>query len=289
VSRSNAVRRAPSTPGIAVAADRRFHRSGLRPERRRIGRSILRAAKWGIGLALVCAIGAWVAGAVLQARMLSVQQVRVRGNVRLTEAEVQALVDHIHGENIFKVDLEAYRRRILDSPWVSSVALTRVLPSTIDVRITERTPMAIARVGQQLFLIDDAGVIIDAHSAEYSDLDLPVVDGLVSSPGAAGPLVDGSRVAVTAAFLAALATRPDLGRRVSQIDVRNAHDVVVMFDHAAVWLHLGDEAFIERINTYLELAPALRERFVDVDYVDLRFGERIFVRPRGRMERTAVR
>jgi cell division protein FtsQ len=275
--------------GVAVTADRRFHRSGHRPERRRLGRSLVRVAKWSACLALLAAGTAWLADVILHARILTVQHVSVRGNARLSDSEVQALVDGVRGENIFKVDFDAYRRRVLDSPWVASVSLSRVLPSTIDVRITERTPMAIARVGQQLFLVDDTGVIIDAHSAEYGDLDLPVVDGLVSSPGADGPLVDSRRVAVTAAFLRAIETRPDLGRRLSQVNVANAHDVVVMFDHAPVWLHLGESAFIERLNTYLEIAPTLQERFADIDYVDLRFGERIFVRPRGRTDRVALR
>ena len=30
---------------------------------------------------------------------------------------------------------------------------------------------------------------------------------------------------------------------------------------------------------FLDLAPALRERVADIDYVDLRFGERLYVRP----------
>ena len=270
--------------GIAAPADRRFHRSGLRPEQRRVGRTILRSAKWVVGLAVVVAAGFWVTDVVLHARMLTVQHVRVRGNVRLSEGDVQSLVDGIRGENIFRVDFEPYRQRVLDSPWVSSVALSRVLPSTIDVRVTERTPMAVARVGQQLFLVDDAGVIIDEYGAAYHDLDLPIVDGLVSSPAGKGPLVDRERVAVTAAFLAALTDRPDLSQRLSQVDVTNAHDIIVMFDHDPVWLHLGDDQFVERLNRYLELVPTLQERFVDIDYVDLRFGERVFVRSRGRTE-----
>src|SRR5690606_27409865 len=137
------------------ASDRRFHRARLGPERRRIGRTALRAAKWAVGLAVVAAAGVWLANVVLQADALAVQHVRVRGNVRLSAGEVQALVNGIQGENIFRVDFDEYRRRVLDSPWVAAVALSRVLPSTIDVRITERTPMAIARVGQQLFLVDD--------------------------------------------------------------------------------------------------------------------------------------
>jgi cell division protein FtsQ len=188
------------------------------------------------------------------------------------------------GENIFRIDFEPYRQRVLDSPWIAGVALSRVLPSTIDVRVTERTPMAIARIGQQLFLVDDAGVIIDEYGSAYRDLDLPIVDGLMSSPAGRDPLVDRERVATTAAFLTALAGRPDLSERLSQMDVGNPHDIVVMFDHDPVWLHLGHDKFLDRLNRYLELVPTLRERFMDIEYVDLRFGDRVFVRSRGRTD-----
>ena len=74
----------------------------------------------------------------------------------------------------------------------------------------------------------------------------------------------------------------DLRRRLSQVDVSNARDAVVMFDHDPAWLHLGDDHFAERLTTYLELAPALAHQFPAVDYVDLRFDERVFVRPAAR-------
>jgi cell division septal protein FtsQ len=164
------------------------------------------------------------------------------------------------------------------------VSLARVLPSTIVIDVVERTPLAIARLGQQLYLVDDTGVIIDEYRADYHDLDLPIVDGLLSSPGAAGPLADVSRVHLAGSLLASLGTRADLGRRVSQVDVSNAHDAVVMFDDDAAWLHLGDQRFGERLNTYLELGPMLHERFQDIDYVDLRFDDRVFVHAKGRAE-----
>ena len=44
-------------------------------------------------------------------------------------------------------------------------------------------------------------------------------------------------------------------------------------------LHLGEDQFLERLQSYLDLAPALRERVPDIDYVDLRFDERMYVRP----------
>jgi cell division protein FtsQ len=284
MSRTSDTARRARPAGIAAPADRRFHRAGLKPEQRRVGRSLVRGAKWITGLLVLVAAGFWTTNAVLHADMLTVQHIRVSGNARLSVGDVQALLEGVQGENIFRVDFEPYRQRVLDSPWVSSVALSRVLPSTIDVRVTERTPMAIARVGQQLFLVDDTGVIIDEYGAPYRDLDLPIVDGHVSSPAGKGPLVDRDRVAVTAAFLEAMRERPNLSHRLSQVDVTDAHDVVVMFDREPVWLHLGEAHFVERLNRYLELVPTLADRFDSIDYVDLRFGERVFVRPRGRAE-----
>ena len=65
----------------------------------------------------------------------------------------------------------------------------------------------------------------------------------------------------------------------SQIDVHDAHDAVVMLQDDPALLHLGDEKFLERLQSYVDLAPALRDQVRDIDYVDLRFGERVYVRP----------
>ena len=77
MSRTTETPRRVRPAGIAAPADRRFHRSGLRPEQRRVGRTILRSAKWVAGMAVVVAGGFWLTDVVLHARMLTVQHVRV--------------------------------------------------------------------------------------------------------------------------------------------------------------------------------------------------------------------
>ena len=47
-------------------------------------------------------------------------------------------------------------------------------------------------------------------------------------------------------------------------------------------VRVGGEQFAERLQSYLDLAPALRERIAAIDYVDLRFDDRVYVRPQGR-------
>ncbi len=67
----------------------------------------------------------------------------------------------------------------------------------------------------------------------------------------------------------------------SQVDVSNPHDAVVLVGDDPAWLHLGDTRFVERLTTYFELEPTLKERFHDVDYVDLRFDDHVYVHARG--------
>ena len=85
--------------------------------------------------------------------------------------------------SILTADLDRYRRRLLDSPWVADVALRRVLPSTVESSIAERTPMGCRRAGQPaLPRRSHAASIIDEFGPHYREFDLPIVDGLVRAP-----------------------------------------------------------------------------------------------------------
>jgi cell division septal protein FtsQ len=54
---------------------------------------------------------------------------------------------------------------------------------------------------------------------------------------------------------------------------------VVILDGDPALLRLGDTEFVARLQQYLDLAPALNARLDGIDYVDLRFDERLYVRP----------
>ena len=82
-----------------------------------------------------------------------------------------------------------------------------------------------------------------------------------------------------------MAQRKDLAQRVSQIDVSDLHDAVVLLDEDAALLHLGEDRFVDRLQSYVDLAPTLRERVPEIDYVDLRFDARLYVGPRASQRR----
>jgi cell division protein FtsQ len=237
-----------------------------------------RLARWAVALVAAAYAGHGLVTLVTDAGALRVSHVVVHGNHRLSNGEVLALLDGLRGESILGADLGKWRDRLLNSPWVADASLRRALPSTVDVVIAEREPFGIGRLGSGLYLIDERGTIIDEYGPNYAELDLPIVDGL-AAPSAEGSLaIDQVRAELAMRLLRAVRVR-NLGRHLSQVDVTDARNVVVILDGDPAWIRLGDDHFFERLQSYLDLAPALRERVPDIDYVDLRFDERVYVRP----------
>ena len=266
---------------VSAATDKRFRRAHVKPARKRTfaSRQYWLAMKVVVVLGLL-AYGAWRGAALVAGtHALEVGHLVVRGHERLAAGEVLALVDGLRGQNILTVRLDAWRDRLLSSPWVEDATLRRVLPSTVEIAVKERRPMGIGRIGLALYLVDAHGVVIDEYGPAYADIDLPMIDGLAASPTDGGALVDQARAEFAARLMANLATRPDVAARVSQIDVNDLHNAVVILENDTALLRLGDTGFVERLQQYLDLAPALRERMAGIDYVDLRFDERMYVRP----------
>lgn len=263
---------------VTAPADRRFRRAHLRPARKRT-----RLASWRWRVAAAAAVAALsfyaahrAVGVLGSLQILRVEHIVVRGNHRLSNGEVLAFLGGLRGEHILSVDLEEWRRGVLNSPWVADASLRRTLPSTVEVTIEERAPLGIGRIHGAMYLVDDRGTVIDEYGPNYADLDLPIIDGLSSAEGDEGQ--DAARALLARRLLDALRSR-DLIARVSQIDVSDARNAVVLLEGDPALIRLGNERFLQRLESYLELAPALRERVPAIDYVDLRFDERVYVRP----------
>jgi cell division septal protein FtsQ len=275
---------------VSAPADKRFRRSHVKPPRRRrkISTHLLWLAKV-LATALVLGGGAYVVTQqVVQAEALHVRRIAVRGNERLPTGEVLALLAGLKGQHVLEVDLDVWRQRVLGSTWVERAALRRLLPSTVEVVVEERQPIAIGRLGTELYLVDPHGRVIDEYGPNYAQFDLPIVDGLASAPAAGEPLVDEAKAQLAYELVEALRARPALFKRVSLIDVSNPRDGVVVLEGDTALLHLGDQDFAERLQAYVDLASALRDRVPDIEYADLRFDNRVYVRPAG-ARRTARR
>lgn len=274
---------------IAVSADKRFRRAHVKPARKRGRfRSLARPIAKYCALVAVALLAFYRGGAVVaEAPVLRIDNILVRGNHRLAGERVLAILDGLRGENIVWTDLDVWRERLLTSPWVRDATFRRSLPSTIEVVIAEREPIGIGRLRGRLFLVDERGSIIDEYGPQYADFDLPIIDGLAASKGAATE-TDDERGGLAARLILSLRSKPNLARMLSQVDVTDLHNAAVILNGDQAVIYVGDDRFLPRLESYLDLSAALRERVANIDYVDLRFEDRIYVRPAAKAGKAAA-
>ena len=216
---------------------------------------------------------------VLTSEALAITDITLSGNTDLSRDDLRSRLEGLRGLNTMTVDLEEWRQKVLESPWVEAVAIRRVLPGAVDISIVERRPMGVARIGSALYLIDQRGVVIDEYGPNHGEFDLPLIDGLTvgGSSSARSPVVDEDRAALAGRLMATLQERPDLAERVSQIDVSDPRSAVVILKGDTVMIRVGTDQFAERLQDYLDVAPTLQSQVPQIDYVDVRFTPKVFV------------
>jgi cell division septal protein FtsQ len=271
---------------VAARTDRRFRRAHVKPGRKRRWYAVLKPlVVWTVSIAAVGYAVYRTSVVAAQAHVLLVDNIVVHGNERLTDGEVMKVLAGLRGESLMWTDLEAWRDRLMGSPWIRDAALRRSLPSTVEIVVTERTPIGIGRIDGELYLIDESGVIIDEYGPHFADFDLPIVDGLPTGTGGVGSVTDEPRAALAAQVIAAVKAKPQISNRLSQVDVSDVHNAAVILTGDSARIQLGEDRFLVRLQSYLDLAATLRERVAEIDSVDLRFDDRIYVRPLGKSKR----
>jgi cell division protein FtsQ len=266
---------------VRAPSDKRFRRARVQPPRKRRSwkHLVLPLARGVLALAVAAYAAFRGVALVTAAPALQVTSMTVHGARQLPAREVLDRVRGLRGQNIVRADLERWRTELLKWAWIREASLRRVLPSTVEISIVEREPIGIGRIADRLFLVAADGTTLGPYTTRYADYDLPIIDGLHVGPSRTGLLIDEERADLAARVIRSVSREGDLAGRLSQVDVSDAEDAVVMLDDDPARVHLGHEQFSERLRSYLELAPTLKARVTSIDYVDLRYDARVFVRP----------
>jgi cell division protein FtsQ len=141
---------------------------------------ILAALRTTLGIVLVvsAALGvAWAARRhVMTSPRFAVTEIDVVGHERRTAEAIAAESGVTAGLNVFSLDLDGARARILADPWISQATLARRLPGTILIQVTERKPAALVAL-RDTYLATAEGEPF--KKLEPGDpIDLPLVTGL---------------------------------------------------------------------------------------------------------------
>lgn len=269
-----------------VMPPERFLRGQRRANRgpRRLSRSTFRRLAILLALLTLVGVGIWTAAAAGRAPELMVNRIWVEGNERLSDGEILELLELDEQAYILSLDLEQLRQKLLRSAWVSEVELTRVLPATLTLHITERLPVGIA-VLDELYLLAADGVILDQLGAHHNSVnDLLVIRGIGSDerPGASvgsGGGVARGRAELAGRIASSIVAEPNLSRTVSELDVTSGPDSVRLhLRRPEITMLVSEESLPDRLLDVVPLLEDIMKVYPALELVDLRFRGRIYLR-----------
>jgi cell division septal protein FtsQ len=118
-------------------------------------------------------------GVLYNSSVFAVKRIEVVGAVHLTTQHVLTLAAVPADATLIRFPADAVAASVSADPWVESVAVSRVFPDGMRIRVTERVPVAVVSVPPASWLIDRSGSVIATASAVASGT-LPVI---VDVPG----------------------------------------------------------------------------------------------------------
>ena len=215
-----------------------------------------------------------------QLLLLKSEQIDLLGNHIVSRESVLQPFAHDRNRSVLRIPLEARRSQLEQLPWVESASVERILPNRIRVELTERTPIAFLRNGNELALIDAHGVILNRPEGE--DLHFPIVAGL---PDSMPREEREKRIETYLEFLRdADLVRGGSSDRVSEIDLSNAKDLRVVMtglasltDSQAVTIHFGNSDFTGKYRMLVENFAQWQANAGRVQSIDLQYSRQVVV------------
>ena len=212
-------------------------------------------------------------------RIDSSDNIEITGTQNVPHAQIMEVLGGDIGRNIYFVPLAERKAQLEKIPWVESASVMRFAPNRLVVDIHERTPMAFARLGSRIWLIDAGGTLMELPGAGKQKYSFPVIVGM--NPGE--PLsTRAARMRIYNDLLRQLdSDGGHYSQDLSEVDISDQEDVKVLANDpaGAVLVHLGASEFLSRYKIYVTHVQAWRQQFEKLESVDLRYDHQIIVNP----------
>jgi len=212
-------------------------------------------------------------------RIDSSDDIEIAGLQNVSRYQIMEVMGGDIGRNIFFVPLTERKQTLEKIPWVESASVMRFVPNRLRIEIHERTPVAFARVGSKILLIDSIGTLMELPTAGKKKYSFPVILGMNAGEPAS---TRSARMKIYNDLVSQLdAGGAHYSQDLSEADLSDAEDVKVLPSdpQGEVLVHLGSSNYLERYKVYVSHVREWRQQFDKLESVDLRYERQIIVNP----------
>lgn len=260
---------------IPYESTQRFFRpndvSRLRRNQRRIQAQRIIGALFNIVIVgMVLSIAAWLYLRAQSDSRFALKTIEITGAAHTPKVAMNDVMSAYRGTNLFRLDIANLQRDLGKLPWVSRVEIEKKLPATLHVNVVERTPAALVHDNDKLRYVDEHGVAFAELSPSIGDSDLPVITGAA----------DGAELARAVAFVRDLRARdPQVFSRISEVRPVAPRGFALFDRELGAVVYANDADISQKYRDLYAIARAEQLDPRSIDYADLRFSDRIVIKP----------
>lgn len=209
----------------------------------------------------------------LVSRELTIKQICFIGNKHVTEKEIISIIGVKEGHSIIYPSSRTIYKRLKQIPWIKDAIIRKDLNGTLTIYIKESTPVAIAIVNEKAYLIDyEAQVLEDfTEKLQHSQIFLPIIKDI-------DPFKDTNTLSEAVKLLNFINSK---GYVKSQDEItitgKNPDSLTIYINGFQIIVGQGD--FELKFAKYILINKEIQKRGLNVQYIDLRFPDRVIVKP----------
>jgi cell division protein FtsQ len=231
----------------------------------------IRAAKYFgfVVLPVLMAVAAIYMGSGIVKSVFRVRSVVITGNEHLTDGELKTTAGLGADENLITLSGRRISAKMMESPWIRSVAVRKEFPDRLLINISEAEPFALLDMKGKLFIVDDRGTMLE----ELRDIAVPFLPVISSNPYK-------EKGAFQEAIILAKAIKDTgllSGKDHIEIISHKPQEMSVNIDGIVV--KVGEGEYEEKLARLADIEEEIKSRNIAVDYIDLRFANRVLVSP----------
>lgn len=195
-----------------------INRKEIREKKKRVAR--IRFICFLVIIAVIC---------FLMTPLFNISKITVIGNTKTDSSAIIKASGITYDQNIFRLNIKKSKQAVRKLPYIDDLKIIRSMPGNVEIRVTERVPVACVKYGNGYVLIDNEGRLLETIKESLGYIEVVGID--ISNKKIADVLseTDKNKITAMTEVLAAL-DECGLTDRISVMNIKNENNVTFIVD-----------------------------------------------------------
>ena len=210
---------------------------------------------------------------------LNIREINVICSREDTRKDIQGKLSEQNLGNILLADIGHLQQKIKNHQWIKEVQIRKIFPASLRIEIAEREPAAVLKT-KDSYLIDEEGHLLE----RIDSADNPGFPVLIDSDNFQKNYEEKLSLAWEC-----LKSAPESEReKIKALDLSYFGWVTLYLKDDDTRLLLDYGNFAQSLEFFFEHRNNFNERFGPLEYVDLRFPDRLYIKPQENPNRNII-